>query len=279
MKKITIFLSAIVILMLIASPINLTYAEYIEPQNIVSQMNKEGVESKGMSFITHDLYFDGHLLMLSVTMRPNDDKCSAVEGFIGSEKFDTEKTDENVLGAYCELNITDSEGNNIGSVINGDGEDNGNAYTKTFIANFEPDKTYDEVMCTISYGIMESPGKLTENNPEVFYVAAPIQKEAQTFEVPIEELNDDLSYINRIFVSQSDEITSVFVYYTPSKSLPIPLSYVDNDKVIDYPDTGNASYAFRAYRDNAMKAIKIKDAKTNIIYSIDIKTGKCTLEK
>lgn len=285
MKK-SKFIIAIMILSLLLiatlNPVNAESNKYVEPQHIASEMSKKGVDTKGISFIAHDLYFDGSYLMLSVTMRPNDEKFTAVEDTIGDHNsftYDGKESAENLLGVYCDISVTDLDGNEIGSPINGGGEYNGNAYMRTFVVNFEPDKSYEEVVCNIYYGIMEKPGKLTEEEMSVFHLIAAVQNKAEKYEVPLDSLAEELSYINRIFVAQSEKITSAFVYYTGSKSLPIPLSFADDEMVIDYPDSSVPNYLFHAYSNGDMQAIKIKDAKTNNIYSIDIKSGKCTLEK
>lgn len=285
MKKSKFIISIMILsLLLIATlnPVNAESNKYVEPQNIASEMSKEGVDTKGISFITHDLYFDGSYLMLSVTMRPNDEKFTVVEDTIGdhdSFTYDGKESAENLLGVYCDISVTDLDGNEIGSLINGGGEYNGNAYVRTFVVNFEPDKSYEEVVCNIYYGIMEKPGKLTEEEMSVFHLIAAVQNKAEKYEVPLDGLAEELSYIKRLYVSQSEKVTSAFVYYTGSKSLPIPFSFVDDEMVIDYPDSGVPNYLFHAYSNGDMQAIKIKDAKTNNIYSIDIKSGKCTLEK
>lgn len=284
-NKIRIMISIMITALLIVASLSLVNAEgdkYTEPQNVVSEMSKDGVDTKGISFITHDMYFDGSYLMLSVTMRPNDEKFTVVEDTVGDhDKFmyEGKESAENLLGVYCDMTVTDPDGNEIGSLINGGGEYNGNAYVHTFVVNFEPDKIYDEVVCNIHYGIMEKPGKLTEEEMSVYHVVAPIQNKAEKYEVPLDGLAEELSYIKRLYVSQSEKVTSAFVYYTGSKSLPIPFSFADDEMVIDYPDSGVPNYLFHAYSNGNMQAIKIKDAKTNNIYSIDIKSGKCTLEK
>ncbi len=55
----------------------------VPPESVVSQINLEGHETKGVSLIAHDVYYDGTLFLLTVTMTPNDD---SILGMIAEER-------------------------------------------------------------------------------------------------------------------------------------------------------------------------------------------------
>lgn len=145
MKK---YFSLIVFGLLLTLFLNQSFAEQenlslvLSSKKIVSQVSKEGEATKGVTFVTHDIYYDGYLFLFNVTMLPNEDGFCVVNDVLGNyESFPTETvpSDLPLIGAYFEIGIADEEGQNVGNHLLGKGEYKGNAYTKTFAYSFPLD--------------------------------------------------------------------------------------------------------------------------------------------
>lgn len=137
------------------------------PESIISSMSvsQYGDKTKGITYTVHDIYYDGMLLMLSITQSPNEDEYvvynSPLSSFETSSEVDEIKaTGAKPLGCYCEANVYGADGEEINGGEEGNGWRDGSAYVRTFEYHFSPDEIQDELRVKISHGVMETYGQV-----------------------------------------------------------------------------------------------------------------------
>ena len=114
----------------------------------------------------------GYLLIVPITMTPNDPGVTVYEDVLGD--YDTSYEIEEItragskpLGAYCDIQLYDANGQEVGSLMTGTGERLGTAYSMTFIFHFLPNNIPTALHVKVICGVMETPGQ-TVGDLEVF---------------------------------------------------------------------------------------------------------------
>ena len=74
-------------------------------------VNKNGKETSGITFAADDVYFDGYLLIVPITMTPNDPGVTVYEDVLGDYENEGDFQDGlKPLGAYCDVALYDADG-------------------------------------------------------------------------------------------------------------------------------------------------------------------------
>lgn len=245
-------------------------------KSVVSEVNVNGVNTKGITFVTHDVYYDGYLMLVSFTMKPNDDSLFVDECGLG---WTPDLVDANEskgltpIGAYCELTVADAEGNEISTLMTGGGERRGSAVTRTFALHFEPDQPRQELVATVSYGVMEAPGTLIGEQPKTFDMIIPVQQPAELKEIPLAKLPEELQYLRRVVVAQSPTVASVFLYADRTAHTDAPVSFAADEREIGDAGSITDTCVFSAFRTGALKSIRLRDQLTGHIYELSVADG------
>ena len=131
-------------------------------ENIVRVVSVPGARTSGITFIVHDVYFDGLQLQVSVTQVPNDLGLSVFEedvyeldpaqnAFVLGKNLDF---DNGQIGAYCQVI---AYGEDHREMYNSGGESgpDGRSLVQTDYFNFTPNRIQNTVHVEISCGVIE----------------------------------------------------------------------------------------------------------------------------
>lgn len=157
-------------------------SDIVFPENTVTFVGETGMLTPGLTFIVHDVRYDGYRLSLSITSAPN------VSGYIvyndvPGKTYSAQETDElNVdnlipIGAHCAIQVLDEDENEINTQILKSGLAVNSTFIFTFLATLPLERVVDEVRVRVAYGMMETLGELL-NNPKTFDLLIPVQAES-----------------------------------------------------------------------------------------------------
>lgn len=128
-----------------------------------------------------------------------------------------------------------------------------------------------------SLGVMEKPGILLDENRMTFSSTLEADKELELKEVPLDNLPEELSYIQRILIVQSDKMASVYVYLEPTRNTEYPVEFVQDGSSLECNTTVSKDFIFEAFPTGDLRSIKLKDMLGFKDYEIDLAQGTFTL--
>lgn len=245
-------------------------------QSAVPDIRISGAATRGITFATHDVYYDGYLMLVSVTMKPNDDSLFVDECALG---WTPDLVDANEskgltpIGAYCELTVADADGKEISILMTGGGERRGSAVTKTFALHFEPDQPRQELVATLSCAVMEASGASVGPQTQTFAMNLPTDQPAELKEIPLAKLPEELKYLRRVVVAQSPTVASVFLYADPTAHTDAPVSFAADEREIGDAGSITDTCVFGAFRTGALTSIRLRDQLTGHIYELSVADG------
>ena len=268
--------------------------DYPMPENIVKVVSLPGARTLGITYIVHDVYFDGLQLQVSVTQVANDPGNQVYEEnvyeldpkqnvFVLGKNLDFENGQ---IGSYCYVTAYGEDNKEVifPSGISGPG---GDALVQTNFFYFLPHENRDTVNVQVSCGVVETvvreDEKLKLENVEL---DIPSQSQPETKTVIIAQ-NEGALPIEEVFVAQTDDYASVFIYYTgdgTDHSTP-PFSFVKEgvEEVSEgsrqgYDKSRAMNYDFHFLRTTEhLETIRVKSRITsNMEYVIDLQSGTNT---
>jgi hypothetical protein len=141
------------------------------PESTVTyvSVSQSGEKTAGVTFTVHDVYYDGHLLMYSVTTAPNEKGYTAYNDVLSDDQSSTRadiaaKTGSIPLGAYCEGIVYTEDGKEVGIDVGkfefDTGRNEGSTYVRDFGFSFLPDEAPNELRVILTLGVMETPGQV-----------------------------------------------------------------------------------------------------------------------
>lgn len=245
-------------------------------QSAVPDIRISGAATRGITFATHDVYYDGYLMLVSVTMKPNDDSLFVDESALG---WTPDLVDANEskgltpIGAYCELTVADAEGKEISTLMTGGGERRGSAVTRTFALHFEPDQPRQHLVATLSCAVMEASGASVGPQTQTFAMNLPTDQPAELKEIPLAKLPEELQYLRRVVVAQSPTVASVFLYADRTAHTDDPVSFAADEREIGDASSITDTCVFGAFRTGALTSIRLRDQLTGHIYELSVADG------
>lgn len=268
---------------------------YPMPENTLKVMSLPGERTSGITYIVHDVYFDGLQLRVSVTQVANDPGVAVYEEdvyeldpeqnvFVLGKNLDFEKKQ---LGSYCYVTAYGEDGKEaMGS--HGESGPKGDALMQTDFVYFLPHQIQDTVRVVVSCGVVETVVREDEElKSERLELEIPSQKKVETKAVKIAQ-NDGTLPVKEVFVAQTDDAASIYIYYAGgdgSSVSPPPFSLV-RDGLVEVPEaarydfdrTREMNYDFHFLRiTEPLESIRIKSHVTaDAEYSIDLQSGAIT---
>lgn len=268
--------------------------DYPMPENTVKVMSLPGVRTSGITYIVHDVYFDGLQLKVSVTQVANDPGAHVYEEdvyeldpkqnvFVLGKNLDFENRQ---VGSYC---YTAAYGGDKKEIMGFGGESGpyGNSLVQTDSFYFLPHEIRDTVHVVVTCGVVETVVRNDEDlKLERIELDILSQKKAEAKTVKILQ-NEGILPIEEVFVAQTDEFASVFIYFAgdgTDRSVP-PFSFlrdgleeVSEDSRYDYDTTRGMSYDFHLlHTTEPLESIRVKSRITpNMEYIIDLQSGIIT---
>lgn len=269
--------------------------DYPMPENTVKVVSIPGERTLGITFIVHDVYFDGLQLQVSVTQVANDPGNRVYEEnvyeldpkqnvFVLGKNLDFENGQ---VGAYCYVTAYSEDKKEViqPSGIIGPA---GDALTQTNFFYFLPHEIQDTIHVEVTCGVVETVVREDEKlKLENIELTIPSQIKPETKTVKIEQ-NEGTLPIEEVFAAQTDEFASVVIYYKGDGTdhLAPPFSFVlgeqeDVNEVSGYDTTRGMNYDFYFFRVNKpLESIRVKSRVTpNAEYVIDLASGAITKAK
>jgi hypothetical protein len=267
---------------------------YPMPENTVKVVSLPGARTSGITYIVHDVYFDGLQLQVSVTQVANDPGAQVYEEdvyeldakqnvFVLGKNLNLKNGQ---VGSYCYVT---AYGEDKKEVMGSGGKSGpeGNSLVQTDFFYFLPHEIRDTVRVVVSCGVVETVVREDEDlKLENLELTIPSQIKAETKTVKIVQ-NEGILPIEEVFVAQTDEFASVFIYYAgdgTGNSVP-PFSFVLDglEEVYEASRYGNdttrgMNYDFHFLRTTEhLDFIRVKSRITqNMEYVIDIQSGTIT---
>lgn len=211
-------------------------------ENTVAFVAEGGVQSAGLSWNVHDVYFDGYSLSVKVKSVPNDEHQRVYSAYFEEESPEDHQEREQYIGSYCDMEVqsngTTVKTNSIGNVYNSEGGITHNVYWQ-----FDPDNPLDEVDLFVNYGIIES-GELIDSVKSIKMNIKKIDP------ISIKEIHIDETIntcINKILFVSSDKLSSVYLYYNPygtgsHNPIKIEENYAIQQMGHDYDKSAESDY-------------------------------------
>ena len=280
-------LSAAFILMMILL-ISLSAALAAEPLTSF-HVHLDGDQTSGITFTVSNVYFDGYLLDIPITMAPTDSNTKIYENVLGD--YTTSPEIEAMqdagfmpLGAYCDIQLFDAAGQETGSLMTGTGEPVGSAYKMVFrfhfLSNEKPDVLHAKVIC----GVMETPGK-TVGDMQVFDCIVPDQKPVYTKSVPVTG-NAVLPGLEEVFIAQTEKATCAYAFFDGNTLFNdwLSLSFGESEAGLSamsdtgYDPTHDKFYLYHAAQTSVVPTnLYIRDTQSQREYVIQLAEGSVTL--
>ena len=205
-------------------------------------VHKTGIETSGITFTADDVYFDGYLLIVPITMTPNDPGVTVYEDVLGDYEIEEALQDgSKALGAYCDVALYDADGQRVGSPMQGSGEPIGSAYKMTFIFHFLPNNIPEELHVKVICGVMETPGQTVDDLEALDFIVTS-QQEVHTQSIKLTENEDTQPYVDEVFIAQAENVANLYVFFTGGMEEPYwgPIAFADTESEI--PDTPYVGY-------------------------------------
>ena len=264
------------------------------PENTVKVVSLKGERTSGITYIVHDVIFDGLQLKVSVTQAANDPGVQVYEEnvfeldpkqnvFVLGKNLDFENGQ---LGSYCYVTAYGADKKEMiyPSEISGPG---GNALVQTSYFYFLPHEIRNTMNIEVSCGVVEKVVREDEDlKLQDYDLTVLSQAQPETKAVKIVK-NDGTLPIEEVFVAQTNEYASVVIYYKGNgtdHSEP-PFSFVADgqDEVINASRQGfdaarGLNYDFHFLKTNeTLDSIRIKSRVTaNTEYIIHLSSGTIT---
>ena len=265
-----------------------------QPENIIKMISLPGARTSGITYIVHDVYFDGLQLKVSVTQAANDQGAQVFEEcvyeldpkqnvFVLGKNLDFENGQ---VGSYCYVTAygVDKKEVIFPSGINGPG---GDALVQTNFFYFLPHEIRDTIHVEVSCGVVERVVREDEDlKLENIELDVPSQIKAETRTVKVVQ-NEGTLPIEEVFVAQTDEFASVFIYYAgdgTDRSVPtfsfVPdgLEEVSQASRYGYDKIRGMNYDFHLLKTTEhLESIRVKSRITSSMeYVIDLQSGAIT---
>ena len=272
-------------------------SDFPMPENTVKVVSLPGARTSGITYIVHDVYFDGLQLQVSVSQVANDPGVQVFEEivyeqdpkqnvFVLGKNLDFENGQ---LGSYCDVTAygEDKKEMIFPSEINGPG---GSALVQTNFFYFLPHEIQDTMNIVVSCGVVEKVVREDEElKLEDIVLTVPSQGQPETKTVKIVQ-NDGTLPIEEVFVAQTDEYASVCIYYKGdgTDNFTPPFSFVLNglEEVFNasrqgYDAARGLNYDFHFLKmTGPLDSIRLKSRVTaDTQYDIDLLSGAITKVK
>ena len=250
----------------------------------------DGAQTAGITFAASDVYFDGYLLEIPITITPADPDTKVYEDVLGdyttSDEIEAiQKAGFMPLGAYCDILLLDENGQETGSLMTGTGETIGSAFQMTFRFHFFPNEVPDTLHASVICGVMETPGK-TVGELQVFDCIVPEQKPLYTKSVPV--TGDALPALEAVFIAQTEQATCAYAFFD-GEALHndwLSLSFGESESTLPamsdtgYDQTHGKFYLYHAAQLSEIPTtLYIRDTQSLREYIIHLSDGSVTLIK
>ena len=272
-------------------------SDFPMPENTIKVVSLPGARTSGITYIVHDVYFDGLQLQVSVAQVANDpgvqvfgenvyEQDPKQNVFVLGKNLDFENGQ---LGSYCDVTVHSEDKKEMifPSGINGPG---GNTLVQTNFFYFLPHEIQDTMNIVISCGVVEKVVREDEDlKLEDIVLTIPSQRQPETKTVKIVQ-NDGALPIEEVFVAQTDEYASVCIYYKGdgTDNFTPPFSFVLNglEEVYNasrqgYDAARGLNYDFHFLKTNEnLESIRLKSRVTaDMQYDIQLTSGTITKVK
>ena len=266
--------------------------ELILPENTIAYVSINGNNSDGLTFIVHDVYYDGYLLMLSITQRANSPSVHVYEdevlGYTHEELLCAldipSDTNISILGSYCNIELLGDENSIVSSEqCSGTTTTNG-TLIEHFRFHFLPTESHKPLKVNVHYGVVETPGRPDLAQHDTFIIEIPVQSKSEisTISIPPSIIED--TGIQNIYVTQSQNVAGVYIFFAVDdiQKIRSPIEYLDSNMVkvsstgyVGYDAHNNLGYAYQAFLKEDASIIRVINRHNLHLYEINI--ADCTI--